>query len=242
MPPLEFDENGLGLGAIPSPADPRDFPLVLDTAAVLPARFLSTLMPPVLNQNIHPKGEDLGTCVAHTGAAAKAWEERHDGHGFLDFDPFWLYHRAQAIDGVPGDHEGTTIRAALRVLKGTGMALRGHPEVAGSYKIAAYYAVPLNADSIKRAIQQHGPVLIASVWYSSWFRPAKGILPRPAGGVVGGHARLAFGWDDTVGGGSLLVRNSWGDRWGVNGNSYDPYHFLIPALHDAWRATDVIGD
>lgn len=236
-PPTEFD--GFGLGAIPSPPDARDFPLVLDTAAPLPARFVSTLMPPVSNQG------NTGRCVAFSSTGLKQWEERRDGHGFLNLDRDWLYQHAEAIDGLPGapnDQRGTTCRAALTVLLKQGQPIVGQPASAASHKIAAYYAVPMTADAIKRAILQHGPVLIASVWYASWFRPVKGILPAPSGGIVGGHARLAFGWDDAVAGGSLLVRNSWSARWGVNGNSYDAYRYLIPALHDAWRATDVIGD
>lgn len=240
MPPLEFDQGDLGLGAIPSPPDARDFPITLDQAVALPARFVSTLMPPVSNQGA------TGRCVAFSSTGLKQWEERRDGHPtFLNLDREWLYQHAEAIDGLPGapnDQRGTTCRAAMKVLLNQGQPIVGQPQTAASHKIAAYYAVPLVADSIKRAVMQHGPVVIASVWYASWFRPVKGILPAPSGGVVGGHARLAFGWDDGVAGGSLLVRNSWGGRWGVNGNSYDPFRYLIPALHDAWRATDVLGD
>jgi Papain family cysteine protease len=244
MPPLEFDQGDFGLGALPSPADPRDFPIELDQAIVLPRRFLLTKMPPVLNQNVHPPTEPLGTCVGHTAAAVKAYEELHDGHAALPFDPFWLYHMGQRFDGIPVAHEGTTLRAVLRVMKGTGAALRGHPETAGNFKIAAYYAVPQTEDAIKRAIFQYRqPVLIASQWFGNWFRPAGGVMPRPIGSPVGGHARWVWGWDDGVGGGAALVRNSWGARWGNGaGSSYDPWRYLIPALHDAWRATDVIGD
>lgn len=231
-----------GLGAIPSPPDARDYPIVLDTAAALPLRFVSTLMPPVADQG------NTGRCVGFAGTGLKQWEERRDGRGhYPRLDPDWLYEHAEAIDGLPGApniQRGTTLRAALTVLLKLGQPLVGKPESVARHKIAAYYAVPQTADAIKRAIFQQGPVLIASAWYASWFRPVKGVLPAPSGGIVGGHARLAFGWDDSVAGGSLLVRNSWSRRWpgSINGNSYDPFHFLIPALHDAWRATDVLGD
>ena len=51
-----------------------------------------------------------------------------------------------------------------------------------------------------------------------------------------------FGWDDSIAGGSFLVRNSWGRRWGVQGNSYDPYGPFEDALHDAWSIADLKGD
>ena len=224
-----------GLGAVPSPTDDRDYQLPLDTAAPLPSRFVSTLMPPVANQG------STGRCVAFSSRGVKQWEERRDGHGFLNLDAQWLYERAQAVDGIPLPHEGTTCRAALSVLLKQGMPVVGQPAT-GQNRIAAYWAVPLTVDAIKRAVLQQGPVLIASTWFNSWFRPVKGVLPAPSGGVAGGHARIAFGWDDGVNGGSLLVRNSWGKSWGVNGNSYDAYRYLLPAMHDAWRADDVKGD
>jgi hypothetical protein len=225
----------LGLGAIPSPPDARDFALPLDLAAPLPARHVATLMPPVGNQG------NTGRCVAFACTGLKQWEERRDGHGFLRLDPQWLYERAQAVDGIPLPHEGTTCRAALSVLLKQGQPVVGQPAT-GQNRIAAYYAVPMTVDGIKRALAQWGPVLIASTWFNSWFRPVNGALPAPSGGVAGGHARLLFGWDDAAGGGSFLARNSWGRSWGVNGNSYDAYRYLMPALHDAWRAVDVIGD
>lgn len=233
------DDLPFGLGAIPSPPDDRDFPITLDQAVALPSRFVSTLMPPVSNQG------NTGRCVAFASTGLKQWEERRDGHLFLNLDREWLYEHAEAIDGIPtppGPQRGTTCRAALKVLLKQGQPIVGQPQTALSHRIAAFYAVPLVADSIKRAVMQHGPVLIASEWFGSWFHPVKGILPAPSGGIVGGHARLVFGWDDGVNGGSLLVRNSWSSKWGVNGNSYDAYRYLVPALHDAWRATDILGD
>jgi C1A family cysteine protease len=224
-----------GLGAIPSPPDARDYQLELDTAAALPSRFVSASMPPVANQG------NTGRCVAFSSRGLKQWEEFRDGHGVLDLDAQWLYDRAQAVDGIPLPHEGTTCRAALSVLLKQGIPQTGKPAT-GQNRIAAYYAVPITVDALKRALVQSGPVLIASTWFNSWFRPVGGVLPAPSGGVAGGHARLLFGWDDSVAGGSWLVRNSWGKAWGVNGNSYDPYRYLLPAMHDAWRAVDVKGD
>lgn len=225
-----------GLGALESPSDARDLPLSLDMATLLPGRMVSTLMPPVLNQ------AKTNTCVPHTAAGSKGWQERRDRGSFLPFDPFWLYPRAQEIDGIPLPHEGTTMRAALRVLKGTGMALIGHPETAYHFKIANYYAVSFTVDALKRSVQQYGPVLCAAKWYNSWMpSPPGGLLPKPVG-YVGGHGTLLFGWDDNVGGGSFLFRNSWGKYWGVNGNFYVPYRYYLPNMHDAWKAIDILGD
>ena len=41
--------------------------------------------------------------------------------------------------------------------------------------------------------------------------------------MLGGHEVLAYGYDDSVNGGSLLIRNSWGASWGKNGDFYMRY-------------------
>jgi C1A family cysteine protease len=227
-----FDERLLG--ALPSPPDPRDLDItpLLDTAPRLPRRHVAALMPRVLDQG------DTGRCVAFASTGIKQWEERRDGHTFLGFDPDWLYLQAGGTQDRQG---GLFCRAALRVLKHEGARLERHPGSEAGFRIAAYYAVPFALDTLKRALLAYGPLLIASVWYGSWFHPRDGILPAPDGHVVGGHARVFFGWDDSVNGGAFLVRNSWGRDWpgSVNGNTYDAYRHLLPALHDAWKARDV---
>lgn len=223
-----------GLGAHPSPPDPRDWPLALaPLAAPLPSRFVSTGMGPVLDQGSTPM------CVAYAHSGLKTWQEKREGRGVIDFDERWLYARCKERDGIAGD--GTDGRTAMKVLRTLGAAPVGQPAKAPLYRIAAYYAVPLDLASLKTALVQFGPLTLGGAWYESWFRPVNGILPRPSGGIVGGHEVLLFGWDDAVGGGSLLFRNSWNRRWGVNGNAYAPVRHYLPALWEGWKAVDMIG-
>jgi C1A family cysteine protease len=57
-------------------------------------------------------------------------------------------------------------------------------------------------------------------------------LPSESDFVIGGHAVLAVGYDDdlkmpgTTGMGALLIRNSWGQAWGVHGYRYLPYEYV----------------
>ena len=234
---MGFDETLLG--AVPSPPDARDHQLPVDLAAPLPAVYRAPLLAPPLNQLRPPQGEPIGTCVAQAATGMKQQQERAGGDwpaGWPPLDAYWLYHRAQAIDGIPLPHEGTTCRAALSILRHQGEPLVNKPGTASSFVIASYAAVPQTYEALKAALYQYGPLLIASAWYSPWFRPVAGVLPKPTGSPVGGHATLLFGWDDSMG--HLLVRNSWGPTWGVNGNFRAPREFFIPALHDAWRSLD----
>jgi C1A family cysteine protease len=53
-----------------------------------------------------------------------------------------------------------------------------------------------------------------------------GIVPMPSPGekMLGGHAVLAVGYDDTTQ--RFLVRNSWGTSWGMKGYFTIPYAYL----------------
>jgi hypothetical protein len=227
------DLNPYGLGGIPSPADPRDFPVELDTATPLPARFLLGGIPTALNQHNTPK------CGGYSGAGLKMVQERADTGKFLAFDPDWIYANAQEYDTIPMPHVGTTARGVCKALQKIGPRVKGKPGTEKLYRIASYSSVPWTYDAIKRSIfQYHTPVLIGASWYRSWFHPVKGVIPAPDV-HEGGHLFFAWGWDDNVAGGSLLCQNSWGQYAGsVNGRFYAPARYLIPAIHDAWRLVD----
>ena len=50
-------------------------------------------------------------------------------------------------------------------------------------------------------------------------------MPLPSEQVLGGHAVLAVGYDDTKH--VFLVRNSWGTGWGMKGYFTMPYAYLM---------------
>ena len=75
--------------------------------------------------------------------------------------------------------------------------------------------------------------------YESFMSPevAKtGKVPLPPRGeqLLGGHAVLAVGYDDSIQ--SFIVRNSWGPKWGMKGYCTMPYGYLTdPQLaRDFW--------
>ena len=73
--------------------------------------------------------------------------------------------------------------------------------------------------------------------YRSWFCSEEVklsgniIMPPPGDLPMGGHAMCMVGYRDMpdksdLGGGVFLIRNSWGERWGVRGYGTIPYRFI----------------
>jgi C1A family cysteine protease len=70
--------------------------------------------------------------------------------------------------------------------------------------------------------------------------PADGKVAYPSqqSHLYGGHANVAVGYDDTIniGGqqGALLVRNSWGTGWGLQGYAWLSYKYVTAGLAADW--------
>ena len=55
-------------------------------------------------------------------------------------------------------------------------------------------------------------------------KTGKASLPKKGEKMVGGHAVMAVGYDDSQG--RFIVRNSWGSTWGKVGYFTLPYDYL----------------
>ena len=217
-----------GLGAIQSPPDERDFDLAklyADTGTkpvTPPPSFNVATMGPVLNQGTTPE------CVAFSGAGEQAsFDLAETGHNYL-WDEGYFF---KLIGGGPN---GAIVRNAFAKRLSYGYPLlpahSGNSHLA--HRISAYYAVPVNQASIEAAISQFGAVVFGLPWYNSWFTPGPtGILP-PADYQVGGHAIVGRGYTPT----GVVLRNSWGATWGVNGDCTLPWG-MLSAAWECWKAT-----
>jgi C1A family cysteine protease len=59
-------------------------------------------------------------------------------------------------------------------------------------------------------------------------------MPKPTEQTLGGHAVLAVGYDDTTT--RFIVRNSWGQDWGMRGYFTMPYPYVLDSnlCDDFW--------
>ncbi|MGZ4848604.1 MAG: C1 family peptidase [Halobacteriota archaeon] len=121
------------------------------------------------------------------------------------------------------------------------------------YRTVKYYrldppATPKDVllDRIKTNLAAQLPIMFGFTVYSS-IRQAgadgKIPIPSPRETIEGGHAIVAVGYDDATKiknasneetTGALLIRNSWGPKWGDRGYGWLPYDYVLKGLAVDW--------
>lgn len=239
----------ISTGAVESPADARDFwahdkmaepaksgplPLALD---------FRPWMPPVTNQG----GE--GSCVGHAFVGADGYKQRVEpapGKAAPDHETLsarFAYWGARQLVSYPTD--GAQIIAALKWAQRRGVELEfdapyfdgnrnfaprpGWETRAQRNRIASYgRVVHQNLEAMARAMGDYGPLMVEVMTDDGFNSPQNGLI-KPGGAQGGRHAIVAAGYD--LKRGTLLVRNSWGFDWGINGYAEMP---IGPHLLAAW--------
>jgi len=181
------------LGRIYSP-DTQDalYPLSMMMSLAAP-RTTPWKIGPVLDQGQTPE------CVGFT---TRDWlnAEPQSDPDQANPSPQQLYDGAQANDGIPGAHGGSTDRGAMKYLQ--------------SISFVDSYHWAQSVDEAITYLTTTGPLLCGANWHQGQFTPeaATGFI-RPLGPVEGGHEFLAYWYDATES--AFWFQNSWGLSWGT---------------------------
>ncbi|BCA56937.1 cysteine protease [Nitrospira sp. KM1] len=208
---------------------------------------------------------DLGSCTANAGVGLMEYYQRRAFNKYLDGSRIFLYKATRNLlkwNGDTGAYLRDTMKAMI--LFGIPPEdywpynisdFDVEPPAftyafAQAYQTVKYYrhdppgTTPVEAlASVKQHLSAELPSMFGFTVYSSFppVNDGKGEIPMPTEGetVRGGHAVVAIGYDDNkkIGTekGALLIRNSWGVGWGVQGHGWMPYTYVEKGLaEDFW--------
>ncbi len=212
----------------------------------------------------------LGSCTANAGIGMYEYFERRAFGKHIDGSRLFLYKATRDLLHWTGD-TGAYLRTTMKALALFGAP----PEEYWPYNIASfdveppafcyafgqsyralsYYRLdppgtlkPALLNLIKAYAAAGFPSMFGFTVYSSYTQAgATGKIPFPKLGesVVGGHAVVVVGYDDSLviqntnpGGpattGAFLIRNSWGTGWGAAGYGWLPYQYVLSGLAVDW--------
>ena len=164
----------------------------------------------------------------------------------------FIYYNERAMEGTVSSDSGAQIRDGIKSIAKLGVCredptwpydadpfppnnrLTVKPPDAAYTEAQAYVAIQYQRVSqilnqMKGCLASGYPFVFGFTVYESFeSQPVAqtGVVPMPAPKeqVLGGHAVLAVGYDDSRQ--CFIVRNSWGPGWGMLGYCYMPYLYL----------------
>ncbi len=102
--------------------------------------------------------------------------------------------------------------------------------IAAKYTVTAYQRLAQSISQLRGCLWEGYPFVFGFTVHESFFIDGsdkqKTVIPLPTedDGILGGHAVMAVGYDDTKQ--LFIVRNSWGPDQGENGYFYMPYAYV----------------
>jgi len=221
--------------------DQRDY--LLSAIMRIPARLPSSADLRAACSKIEDQGQ-LGSCTANALVGALECLERKDKVHFEDFSRLFVYYNERVIEHTVKSDSGAMIRDGIKTLAKQGVCSEKQwpykigkftiKPVAACYKhalkhkITSYHRI-ITLDEMRTCLAEGFPFVFGFTVYES-FESQKvsktGIVDLPKRGerALGGHAVMAVGYDDTQQ--RFLVRNSWGEDWGMKGYFTMPYKYV----------------
>jgi C1A family cysteine protease len=242
-----------------------DLPDQRDHSYAAPFHVLTALPPkidlrPQSPSEVYSQGE-LGSCTANAIAAAIEFDLLKQKQP--DFIPsrLFIYYNERDIEGTVDEDSGAMIRDGIKSVANQGVC----PESEWEYNIEkftekpqqkcyddalkirarSYSRVARTLNQMKGCLASGYPFVFGFSVYESFegdevAKTGNAPMPNPQEKLLGGHAVLAVGYDDSQS--RFIVRNSWGDSWGMKGHFTIPYSYLLDEnLSDDFWTIRIVG-
>jgi C1A family cysteine protease len=186
----------------------------------------------------------LGSCTANALAGALEFLEKKDKVPFVDCSRLFIYYNERVIEHSTKYDNGAMIRDGIKTLAKQGVCSeKTWPYViarftvkppavcykeALSRRLTSYHRI-MTLDEMRTCLAEGFPFVFGFTVYESFesqqvAKTGTVSMPKPKERVLGGHAVLAVGYDDSKK--RFVVRNSWGTDWGMKGYFTMPYDYL----------------
>jgi C1A family cysteine protease len=233
----------------PSLPDHRDRQYEPPLMASLPASVdLRPQMPPVYDQG------NIGSCTAQALGALLQYDEIKQNKGNKNTPSrLFIYYNERVLQNTINSDSGASMRTGIQSIVQWGFCdeslwaydttrYKNKPPInaygaALPERVSHYSRLNQNLIQLKTTLVQGNPFVFGFSVYDPFVSKTvalNGILPMPSGRMLGGHAVLAVGYDDSHQ--AFIIRNSWGATWGLSGYFYMPYSYITnPGLAaDFW--------
>ncbi len=204
----------------------------------------------------------MESCTANGIAGAIEFDQRKQGSKEFEPSRLFIWYNERVNEGTVSQDVGAQVRDGIKSVATLGappetdwpydpqkFAAKPPPAAYADAKldiVSSYARVVQNLAQMQGCLAEGYPFVFGFAVYESFESEAvaqTGIVPMPASGeaVVGGHCVVAVGYDDTKR--VFIIRNSWGEEWGIKGYCLMPYEYLLnPNLaNDFWTIRSVTG-
>jgi C1A family cysteine protease len=229
-------------GWLPDLPDQRDhlYAAPVEMLGALPVRVdLRSQCPAVYDQG------QLGSCTANAIAGAIEFDRLKQK--LSDFTPsrLFIYFNERVMEHTVDSDSGAQIRDGIKSVNKQGdcpetewpyvvarFKTRPTPKCyadALNYRVVLYQRVTRTLSQLRGCLASGCPFVFGFTVYESFesasvARTGHALLPKAGEPAIGGHAVVGVGYDDAKQ--WFIVRNSWGDRWGMKGYFTLPYAYV----------------
>jgi len=194
---------------------------------------------------------ELGSCVGN--AITNSFElqvKRLYPSTFVELSRLFVYYNARLLEGTVDEDAGTTIRSGVRGLSKFGVCTEelwpytihkfddrptsASYEDAKKRKIPSYRSLK-NVDEITAAVNDNYPVVVGVTLYTkfAFLNESNYVVEKESeASFFGYHAVTIVGYDlDKK---EFLVKNSFGNNWGINGYFIMPFDYAETEVFERW--------